>query len=440
MTTLAWVLALLLSLSFLCSILEATLLSLTRSYVEVLREQGSRAGVFLYRMQERIDEPISAILTLNTVAGTGGAALSGALALRVFGQEWMALFSAGLTLAILLFAEILPKTLGATYWKSLAPAAGWILQILIWLLKPILIPLGYFSRAVAAGGAQDQFTVSRAELEVLAHIGRREGTLGEEEWKVVTNMMNLETITVGEVMTPRTDMVAVPADATVEAAKAAMLDEGHLRLPVFDGGLDQIVGILLARDLWQADREGVEHIEGIIRPPFFSPSGKPVQDLILEMRRQRSKMVIVLDEFGGTAGLATLEDLIEEIVGEIQDEHEEDEPVDFQEDPDGLRIWGGVPLREVEDRLGTSLPDEQYDTVGGFIFGCLNRVPEEGDVVDLKGGEGRFEVVRMRGRRVEFVRFIPTVAKEEDTVEEGPGEPDPEARPAPLDPEEKEGT
>ncbi len=424
MTTLAWVLALLLSLSFLCSILEATLLSLTRSYVEVLREKGSRSGIFLQRMQERIDEPISAILTLNTVAGTGGAALSGALALRVFGQEWMALFSAGLTLAILLFAEILPKTLGATYWKTLAPAAGWVLQILIWILKPVLIPLGFFSRAVAAGGSQDQFTVSRAELEVLAHIGRREGTLGEEEWKVVTNIMNLETVTVGEVMTPRTDMVAVPADATVEEAKSAMLDEGHLRLPVFEGSVDRIVGILLARDLWQADREGVERIESVIRPPFFSPSGKPVQDLIVEMRRQRSKMVIVLDEFGGTAGLATLEDLIEEIVGEIQDEHEEDEPVDFQEDSHGLRIWGGVALREVEERLGTSLPDEQYDTVGGFIFGCLNRVPEEGDVVDLPDGEGRFEVIRMRGRRVESVRFTPATVPEGDEASESTGDPD----------------
>ncbi|TVR66795.1 MAG: HlyC/CorC family transporter [Gemmatimonadales bacterium] len=412
MTTLAWVLGLALGLSFICSILEAVLLSLTHSYVELLREKGTRAGAFLHRMQKRIDEPISAILTLNTIAGTGGAALSGALALRVFGQEWMALFSAALTLSILLFAEILPKTLGATYWRTLAPAAAWTLQILIWILKPILIPLGFFSSAIARG-QKDQFTVSRAELEVLAQIGRREGTLGEEEWKVVTNIINLEAVSVGEVMTPRTDMVAVPSDATVEDAKSVMLDEGHLRLPVFDGSVDRIVGILLARDLWQADREGATDIRAIIRPPFFAPAGKPVQDLLIEMRRQRSKMVIVLDEFGGTAGLATLEDLIEEIVGEIQDEHEADEPLDFQEGPTGLRIWGGVPLREVEDRLGVELPDDQYDTLGGYIFGHLNRMPREGDVAELPEGGGRFEVIRMRGRRVEFVRYTPTLGVEE---------------------------
>jgi CBS domain containing-hemolysin-like protein len=405
MTTLAWVLGISLAVSFLCSILEAVLLSINHAFVAVLQEGGSRAGLFLQRMQQRIDEPISAILTLNTIAHTVGAAMGGGLALQVFGQEWMALFSAALTLAILLLSEILPKTLGATYWKELAPATAWTLQALIWVMKPILIPLGLFSRAIARERAHHS-TVSRAELEVLAEIGRREGTLAEEEWRVVTNVMNLDTVTVGEVMTPRTDMVAVGVDATVDDAKALMLDEGHLRVPVHEGSLDRITGILLARDLWQADREGVGTIRGILRPAYFAPAGKPVQDLLIEMRQQRSKMVIVLDEFGGTAGLATLEDLIEEIVGEIQDEHEGDEPVDFQEAEGGaVRIWGGVTLREVNERLQLDLPDDQHDTVGGFVFGALNRVPVAGDEVSLE--KGVLRVVKMRGRRVEYLRYLP---------------------------------
>jgi putative hemolysin len=405
MTTLAWVLGISLGVSFLCSILEAVLLSINRSYVALLEDKGSRAGRFLNRMQKRIDEPISAILTLNTIAHTVGAAMGGGLALQLFGQEWIALFSAALTFAILLFSEILPKTLGATFWKELAPVTAYVLQGLIWVMKPVLIPLSIFSMAITRGRA-NQSTVSRAELEVLAEIGRREGTLAEEEWRVVTNVMNLDTVSVGEVMTPRTDIVAVHAEASVEDAKAIMLDEGHLRIPVFEGNLDRIVGILLARDLWQADREGVDRIRGILRPPFFAPAGKAVQDLLIEMRQQRSKMVIVLDEFGGTAGLATLEDLIEEIVGEIQDEHEADEPVDFQEVEGGaLRIWGGVSLREVNDRLQLDLPADLHDTIGGFIFGSLNRVPVAGDEVEVE--EGTFRVVKMRGRRVEYLRYIP---------------------------------
>ncbi len=404
MTTLAWVLGISLGVSFLCSILEAVLLSISHSYVAVLREQGRRSGVFLQRMQRRIDEPISAILTLNTIAHTVGAAMGGGLALQVFGQEWMALFSAGLTLAILLFSEILPKTLGATFWKELTPTTAYVLQILIWVMKPVLIPLGMFSSLIARDRA-GQSTVSRAELEVLAEMGRREGTLAEEEWRVVTNVMNLDNVTVSEVMTPRTDIVAVPVDATVEEAKALMLDEGHLRLPVYDGSMDRITGILLARDLWQADREGVAEIRGILRPVYYAPAGKAVQDLLIEMRLQRSKMVIVVDEFGGTAGLATLEDLLEEIVGEIQDEHEADEPVDFHDVGGGIiRVWGGVPVREINDRLGLDLPDDQHDTLGGFVFGALNRVPLVGDEVEVEGG--RFRVVKMRGRRVEYLRFF----------------------------------
>jgi CBS domain containing-hemolysin-like protein len=412
MTTLAWVLAVSLGVSFLCSILEAVLLSINHSFVAVLRDEGRRAGAFLSRMQQRIDEPISAILTLNTIAHTMGAALGGGLALQVLGEEWIALFSAALTLAILLFSEIIPKTLGATYWKELAVPTAYTLQILIWVMKPVLVPLSVFSRLIARE-RMHQSTVSRAELEVLAEIGRREGTLAEEEWQVVTNVMNLDEVTVGEVMTPRTDIVAVPVGATVEEAKSLMLDEGHLRLPAFDGTVDRVVGILLARDLWQADREGETQIRSILRPPYFAPAGKPVQDLLIEMRRQRSKMVIVVDEFGGTAGLATLEDLIEEIVGEIQDEHEADEPVDFQEMGAGvLRIWGGVPLREVNERLNLQIPEEQHDTIGGFVFGSLNRIPVVGDEVELE--EGSFRVARMRGRRVEFVRFVPASQNDED--------------------------
>jgi putative hemolysin len=314
----------------------------------------------------------------------------------------MALFSAAMTLGILLFSEIVPKTLGATFWPQLARPAAFVLRVMIVVMKPILVPLSAFARVIAGNTARP--TISRSELEVLAEIGRREGTLDEEEWKVVSNVIRLDQVAVSEVMTPRTDMVAVPASATVAEAKDVMLDKGHLRLPVFEESLDHIVGILLARDLWRADREGVIAIGDIHRPPLFAPASKPVEDLIPEMRRQRNKMAIVVDEFGGTAGLVTLEDLIEEIIGEIQDEHELDEPEDFFPLEGGsVRAWGGVPLREVNDRLGLSLPDEQHDTLGGYLFGRLARLGRVGDVVQVEGGE--FRVTRMRGRRIEYAVF-----------------------------------
>lgn len=411
MITLVWVLAISLGVSFLCSILEAVLLSINHSFVAVLKDQGNRAGSLLHDMQQRIDEPISAILTLNTIAHTMGAAVGGAVALRVFGDEWVALFSAGLTLVILLFSEIVPKTLGATFWKELAVPTAWFLRGMVLVMKPVLIPLSIFSRAISRGRASES-TVSRAELEVMAEIGRREGTLDEAEWRVVTNVMNLSEVAVSEVMTPRTDMVAVPIDATIDEAKAVMLDEGHLRVPVYEGSVDRIVGILVAREVWQADREGETEIRQILRPARFAPASKPVEDLIVEMRRARVKMVMVVDEFGGIAGLATLEDLIEEIVGEIQDEHELDEPTPFQPLKGGVtRIWGGVSLREVNERFDLSLPEDDFDTVGGFVFGGLNRVPAAGDELPVEGG--LFRVVKMDGRRIAFVRFVPERVTEE---------------------------
>ncbi len=405
MVKLLWVLGVSLSISFLCSILEATLLSITHAFVGVLRDQGERAGEFLHAMQERIEEPIAAILTLNTIAHTVGAAMGGAIALEVFGDEWIALFSAVLTLVILLFSEIVPKTLGATYWQALARPSAYVLQAMVFVMKPILVPLSFFNRLITPGGKEGP-TVSRAEIEVLAAIGRREGTLKKSEFKVIDNVMRLEEVTLAEVLTPRIDVIAIPAGASVAEAKDLMLDEGHLRLPVYDGDLDHIVGIIVARDLWRADRDGDTSIDGLIRPVQFAPETKKVEDLIPDMRRQRAKMAVVVDEFGGTEGIVTLEDLIEEIVGEIQDEHELDEPPEFSVKQDGsIRIWGGVPVRDVNEELNLDLPGPAQDTLGGWMQGRLDRIATRGDMISVTGG--RFRVERMRGHRVIWVVFHP---------------------------------
>jgi putative hemolysin len=398
MSRLFWVLGISLSLSFLCSILEAVFLSINHSYVEVLKEQSVRAGEWLDRMRERIDEPIAAILTLNTIAHTVGATMGGAIALDVFGSRWIAVFSAILTLVILVFSEIIPKTLGATYWQALSVPTAHVLRLLVVLMKPISAPLSSFNRLIQPR-AKKRVTVSRAEIEVLAEIGRREGTLGEDEWIVVSNVMSLPTVEVGEVMTPRTDMVAVPLEASVRDAMNLMLDSGNLRLPVYEEDL-------LARDLWRADREGKKEIRSAVSPIRFVPEGRPVQQLISEMRAQRVKMVIVLDEFGGTAGLATLEDLVEEIIGDIQDEHEDKEPDDFQRLDNGeFVVLGRALVRDLNAYLSIGLPEDEADTVGGFVFGRLGRVGRIGDEVPVDGGTLR--ITRMRGRRIELLRFLP---------------------------------
>ncbi|MFW6079285.1 MAG: CNNM domain-containing protein, partial [Gemmatimonadota bacterium] len=287
MFELGLVVALGLAGSFLCSVMEAVLLSTSHSFVAVLQDRGDRAGRLLAKMQHDIDEPIAAILTLNTIAHTVGAAVGGALALEVFGNEWVATFSAALTLAILMFSEILPKTLGATFWQQLARPVAYTLRTLIFAMKPILVPLALFNRLITPRRKREA-TVSRAELEVLAAIGRREGTIREEEWRVVSNAMNLNRIRVRDVMTPRTRMVGVSADATLADVRRVMLQTGYFRLPVYGDSVDDVVGILIARDVWRAeeavggavdrDREdgpGRGTIAGILHEPYFVPETKP---------------------------------------------------------------------------------------------------------------------------------------------------------------------
>jgi putative hemolysin len=407
MATLLTIVAVALSISFLCSILEAVFLSITHAHVALLQNRGEWAGGWLAHARANVEEPIAAILTLNTIAHTIGAAMAGAQAAVVFGDAWVGVFSGVLTVAVLLATEIVPKTIGATYWRGLAKPSAYVLRVMIASMKPVLIPLGWLSKLLTPRG--DRPTVSRSEIEVLAEIGRREGTLDEDEFSVVSKVIRLDEVSVGEVMTPRTDMIGIRATATIEDAQAMMLDTGHLRLPVYEDNLDTITGIILGRDVWRAHRAGQVDLAPIVRPVPFAPASKRVEDLIPEMREQLTKMAIVVDEFGGTAGLVTLEDLIEEIIGEIQDEHEGDEPEDFHALSNGrLRVWGGATLREASHRLHfepTEDEEEGYDTIGGFLFGRLNRIPVVGDEVELTSGTLR--VTQMKGRRVRYLVFEP---------------------------------
>lgn len=414
MTTLLIVVSVSLGVSFLCSVLEAVLLSVSHAYVALLVDREDPTGPMLAKMRRNIDEPIAAILTLNTIAHTVGAAVSGAYALQVFGSKWMAAFSAVLTLLILVISEIIPKTIGARFWKQLAPLTTRVLRIMIIVMRPVLIPLAMLTR-LFGGNGHGQTTVSRAELEILAEIGRREGQIDDVEWQVVANIMRLREVTVAEVMTPRTSVVAISSETSLQDAQRVMLDTGYLRLPVYGENIDSVVGILLARDLFRAIRAGVGDVPGIMREPLLIPETRPVESLIAEMRRQRIQMAVVLDEYGGTAGLVTLEDLVEEIVGEIQDEHEV-EPIPFERvGPAEVQAAGSVALAELAEHLDVELPVETYDTIGGFVFGQLGRLPRVGDEVKFNGG--RMRVLTMDKRRVARVRVRSEAPQAEQEAE-----------------------
>lgn len=337
MTTLAWVLGISLALSFLCSILEAVLLSVTRSYAALLKDDGDRAGVLLSRMQERIDEPIAAILTLNTIAHTIGAALAGAQAADVFGDTWVGAFSAVLTVLILVLTEIVPKTLGALYASQLVPFVAYTVHTLTKVLAPLLKLTGGLSRAL--GGDKKLSSVSRDEVAAMVAIATEEGTLGHADSRVLTNILRSSEIEVQNVMTPRTVVRMMPADATIDDLLADHDTLVHSRIPIYDGNRDNVLGLVLQREVLIAVANGVARdtpLRTFQRPAAHVPEWEAIGPLLRKLIESREHLALATDEYGGISGLVTQEDLVETLLGiEIVDEY--DRVADMQAEARRLR-------------------------------------------------------------------------------------------------------
>jgi CBS domain containing-hemolysin-like protein len=238
------------------------------------------------------------------------------------------------------------------------------------------------------------------EIEILLMQTFEHGLLAEEPVDMIRGVFDLSEISAGAVMTPRTEIVAVPESATVDDVAAVILELGHSRIPVYQDSLDQIIGLLLARDVWKAQRNGEQSTAELIRPISFVPDSKPIEGLLREMQHKRSHIAVVVDEFGGTAGIVTLEDMVEEIVGEIHDEDETEEPPEIEVIPDGdILLKGSISVFELNERFRLDLPENEYTTVAGYVLGRLGRIAQLEDEVSFTGG--RLRVLQMDGRRIE---------------------------------------
>ncbi len=317
MVLLIFYLALALGVSFLCSVLEAVILSVPLSFVHSREEKGLKSAALLRKQKEAIDRPLSAILTLNTIAHTIGAAGVGAQAVALFGKAWFGVISAVLTLLILFLSEIIPKTLGATWWRELALPASRILQIMILLTWPLV----KISEALMALVSREKGhpPISRSELEALALFGVRHGVLEEKESRIISNLVGLREVRVSDVMTPRTVMVAAPADLSLQAYLQDRRLTRYSRLPLYEGSLDKVTGYLLRSDAFHSLRENRERdipLSDLARPVTVCPEQLPLPQVIDLLLENREKMALVVDEYGGTEGVVTMEDAIETLLGE----------------------------------------------------------------------------------------------------------------------------
>jgi CBS domain containing-hemolysin-like protein len=308
--------------SFVCSVAEAVLLSVTPSYIAGLRDTRPKTAGLLKRLKlDDIDRSLAAILTLNTIAHTVGAIGAGAQATVVFGSTWFGLFSAIMTLLILFLSEIVPKTLGAVYWRSLAALTARFVRLLIVTLYPAIWVSERLTRLVARGKKVHVF--SRDEFVAMAGIGASTGEIKEGESRIIRNLFRLDSLTARDDMTPRTVIVALRQNLTVAEALDTVAESPFSRLPVYRNNPDNITGFVLRSDLLlsQAKEQGAVILEQLKREISIIPNDMPLSDVLEFLLDHRQHIAVVAGEFGGTGGLVTLEDVVETLLGlEIVDE------------------------------------------------------------------------------------------------------------------------
>ena len=400
---------------------EAAILALPEEKRRAWAEEGRWLAAWLQRLAEdsaiRLQSLRLGLLFLDlAVAGWG--------TFWVFHRSgpslWMPLF--WLILAWLLHGpwEYWPRAIGQRCAEALAIPGALPLMPLRWLPGP----LRYLARRAGPrieGRAIP--VIDEAELRTLVDAGEEGGAIEATEKEMIVSIFELHDTVVGEIMVPRPDMVAIPVTASLSEALNVILQAGYSRIPVYEGTIDHVVGVLYAKDLLRLMRDGIREasLKELLRPPYFVPEGKRIVDLLREMQQHKVHMAIVVDEYGGVAGLVTIEDILEEIVGEIQDEFDRsEEPLVLPIDAHTYLFDGRVDLDEIQELLGVTLSSEGADTLAGYVYERLGRIPAAGETFTDEGLE--FRVEEVIGRRIRKIR-IRRLEPQAHEINESPSHP-----------------
>jgi len=422
---------------------ETALTSVGRLRVRFLAEQGSQSAQILQRLRADPNRFLSTVLFTNTlaliVASTATALMSDSILTRAGVPDawrlWLTLFvSLLLSVVLLIVAEVTPKTLAIAHAERWALAAATPVDRVATFLSPILWAVTLISRGITGGRAARAPYLTEEELLTVLHVSEEQGVIEEQEHQMIHGIIEIGDKTVRELMIPRTDIVAVDRDVQLRDIVKLFKQYRHTRMPVYENDIDHVIGLIHTKDLllfYTLSSSQKFDIDKVLRPIEFTPEQKKVDELLNEMRLKKQHMMIVVDEYGGTAGLVTLEDLLEEIVGEIRDEYDsaEEEQLVLINDHEA-RVDAGFPLEELNERLHLNIEESgDYDSVGGYVHAMLGKIAEAGD--SFQAGRAKWIVEKVKGRRIETVRLVaeepwPSEAMARDgareaTVEEGTG-------------------
>ena len=404
------VVVVLFAFSIFLALSETAFTRMSRIRALALADEGNKRAARLAVMLAQPQQTLNSVLLLVLVSQLTTATLIGVL-LEGAAGGWGVVI--GIVLQIFLFfviGEVAPKTFAVQHTEraalSVTPLLWFLTQFapLRWLSKLLI---GVANVVLPGKGLKAGPFITEEEIRTMADVAASEDSIEREERRLIHSIFEFGDTVVREVMLPRPDMVAVDADDTIEEAIERAIERGFSRLPVCeDHSTDDIIGLVYLKDLVRRARagEGADAVRVAVRPAIFVPEQKRVAELLREMRTKQFHMAVVVDEHGGTSGLVTLEDLLEEIVGEIADEYDVEMPAVERLADGSLRAPGRTPVDEVGEALGTELPDEEWDTVGGLILNLLGHVPEEGETVRFQGLEFRTE--RVQGRRIASVRIV----------------------------------
>ena len=390
--------------SFTCSILEAVLLCCTNGYIALLKKKKPTVGQILGDLKSRIDRPLAAILTLNTAAHTFGAAGVGAQVNEMYGDKWVAIFSIILTLTMLFITEMIPKTLGALYWKKLAPFTAYSIKFLIALTYPFVVSFESIARILSRGKVHEKIT--EEEIKLILEEGTQAGVIQEVEHDMVESIFRLGNRRVNILMIPRMDIEWIDINTSPENLRKSLNESVHTRFPICDGELDEVVGLITSKDILnQLLNEKALNLKEVVKPPLFVPENMRVVQLLDLFKKTPDHLALVTDEYGGVQGLITLHDVLESIVGDVPGTAILPKSQVLQRKDGSWLVEGMIPIDEFKEQFDIdTLPDEEkgtYRTLGGFCMRQMGSIPKVGDT--FIWNKFRFKVVKMDGRRVDKV-------------------------------------
>lgn len=403
------ILFILLCLSTFFSCSETALTSLSKIRLRNMVDEGIKNASLIQKIVGEPNKLLSSILIGNNLVNIGASALATSIAIDMYGSTGVGIATGFLTLLILIFGEITPKTFAAqnseiVSLKIIKPIAVciYIFTPLVWVLN---ILTGFIIKLLGHDSQKKVPLITESELLTMVNVSHEEGVLEVDEREMINNVVDFGNSDAKDVMTPRTDVVAVPVTATYDEVYNSFRVEQFSRLPVYNENLDDIVGIVSFKDFMFLEKTEDFNVMDYMKKPYFTYESKSSRELFSQMRTKRIPISIILDEYGGTSGIVTLEDLLEEIVGDISDEYDDDDSEEIKViKEDEFIVGGSTKISDVNDMIGTNFESEDFDSIGGYVIGVIGRFPEQGETIETDNV--KFIIERIGKNRIEKLRIF----------------------------------